>query len=351
MKTDGIFLAGVATCLPEPYTTRRAVAEGAYDEADREESGIESVPVAGETPGPDLAVRAARTALARSGHRPEDFGALLHSGVHFQGPDGWSAPHYVLRHTLDRPVTAVEVRQGCLGMLSALEMAACRLTAVPEHPAVLLTSGDNFSTPLVDRWRASKLFLLGDAGAAAVVSRRGGFARVLSVGSVSTPSMEELHRGGEPMFPPGPTVGRTLNLEERREYWRREWARGVPPPMGNFGDTVAAAARQSLAEAGATMADIARVCHLGFSELPLRACFLDPLDIDEKRGIWEFTRTTGHLGAADPIAGPQHLWRTGQVGAGDLVMIIGASPGMEAGCAVVEITRSLGGADEEDGHA
>ncbi|OIJ86706.1 hypothetical protein [Streptomyces colonosanans] len=199
-----------------------------------------------------------------------------------------------------------------LGMLSALEMAACRLMATSEHSAVLLTSGDNFSTPLVDRWRASKLFLLGDAGAAAVVSRRGGFARVLSVGSVSTPSMEALHRGGEPMFPPGPTVGRTLNLEERREFWRREWARGVPPPMGNFGDTVVAAARKSLAEAGLDMADISRVCHIGFSRLPLQASFLDPLDIDEKRGIWEFTRRTGHLGAADTVAGPSRWSRTGR---------------------------------------
>ncbi|WP_333767827.1 ketoacyl-ACP synthase III family protein [Streptomyces sp. IBSBF 2435] len=340
MKVSGIHLAGIAACLPELYTTERAVAEGKYDEQDREDAGIESVTFAGETTGPDLAVAAAKTAVARSGHLPEDFGALLHSSVHFQGPDGWSAQHYVLRHTIDRPVTAVEVRQGCLGMLSALELAACRLMAASEQPAVLLTSGDNFSTPLVDRWRASKLFLLGDAGAAAVVSRRPGFARVLAVGSVSTPSMEELHRGGEPMFPPGPTVGRTLNLEDRREFWRQEWARGVPPPMGNFGDTVAAAAHRTLAEAGLTMADITRVAHIGFSQLPLHASFLDPLDIDAKRGIWEFTRTTGHLGSADPVAGLEHLWKTGQVSAGDHVMVIGASPGMEAGCAIVEITGS-----------
>jgi 3-oxoacyl-[acyl-carrier-protein] synthase-3 len=340
VKTDGIHLAGIATCLPERYPTLSAVAEGRYEETDREDAGIESVPVAGETPGPDLAVRAAKSALARSGHRPEEFSALLHSSVHFQGPDGWSAQHYVLRHTLDQPVTAVEVRQGCLGMLSALELAAARLMAAPERPAVLLTSGDNFSTPLVDRWRASKLFVLGDAGAAAVVSRREGFARVLSVGSVSAPAMEELHRGGEPMFPPGPTVGRTLNLEERREFWRREWAKGVPPPMGNFGDTVAAAARASLAEAGAAMADIARVSHIGFSQPSLQTLFLEPLEIDEKRGIWDFTRTTGHLGAADPVAGLEYLWQTGQVKSGDLVMVIGASPGMEAGCAIVEITAS-----------
>ncbi|WP_241989725.1 MULTISPECIES: 3-oxoacyl-[acyl-carrier-protein] synthase III C-terminal domain-containing protein [unclassified Streptomyces] len=110
--------------------------------------------------------------------------------------------------------------------------------------------------------------------------------------------------------------------------------------MGDFGDTVATAADKALAEAGLVMGDIRRVCHIGFSRTPLRACFLDPLDIDEKRGVWEFTRTTGHLGAADPVAGLEHIWRTGQVAPGDFVMIIGASPGMEAGCAVVEITEA-----------
>jgi 3-oxoacyl-[acyl-carrier-protein] synthase III len=350
VKLEGIHLAGIASFLPEPFPTRRAVEEGLIGEQDAQDSGIESVLVAGETIAPDLAVRAAKSALERSGHAPEDFGAVLHSNVHFQGPDGWSAQHYVLRHTLDQPVTAVEVRQGCLGMLSALELAAARLLAGQERPAVLLTAGDNFATPLVDRWRASKLFLLGDAGAAAVVSRREGFARVLSVGSVSSPAMEVLHRGGEPMFPPGPTVGRTLNLEERREYWRREWANGAPPPVGSFGDTVVAAADRALAEAGVAMADIARVAHIGFSEIPLLSSFLEPLGIDEKRGIWEFTRTTGHLGAADPIAGLEHLWLTGQVARGDLVLIVGASPGMEAAAAVVQITASEA-ADGEHGHA
>ncbi|MDV9169082.1 ketoacyl-ACP synthase III family protein [Streptomyces sp. W16] len=340
MRVDGLYLAGIATHVPERYDTERAVKEGLYDALDREDSGILSVPVAGDTPGPDLAVDAAREAVRRSGHAPDDFAAVLHSSVHFQGPDGWSAQHYVLRRTLDRPITAVEVRQGCLGMLAGLELAACRLSAVPDRTAVLLTTGDNFGTRLADRWRASRLFLLGDAGAAAVVSRRGGFARLLAVGSVSDPGMEELHRGGEVLFPPGPSVGRGLNLEQRREYWRQQWARGVSPPMGHFGDTIAETARRTLDEAGVAMDAIKRVAHLGFSRFPLQDMFLDSLGIDEARGTWEFTRTTGHLGAADPIAGLEHLWTTGQVVPGDHVMLIGAAPGMEAGCAVVEITAS-----------
>ncbi|WP_171168497.1 ketoacyl-ACP synthase III family protein [Streptomyces sp. I05A-00742] len=339
MKVDNIYLAGVGSCLPGSVTTEEAVAKGWYDAAERERSGMEAVIVAGDMPAPDMAVNAARTALERSGHTPDDFGALFHSDTHHQGPDGWSAPHYVLKNTLDRPVMALELRQGCLGMLASLELAVHRLTTPGTPDAVLLTTGDNFSTPMVDRWTASKLFILADGGAAAVVSRRDGFAKVLAIGSVSNPGMEELHRGGEVMFPPGITIGRSLNFEERSQFWRDQWAKGITPPMGHFGESVADAAERMLAEAGLTMDDISRVCHVGFAMGPLNDIFLEPLGIGLDRSVWECARRVGHTGAADIFVALEDLHTSGQVGPGDRVLLIGAATGMEAGCAVVEIVR------------
>ncbi|MEU3771860.1 ketoacyl-ACP synthase III family protein [Streptomyces sp. NPDC032472] len=342
MRLEHLYLAGVAAVLPEVVETEQAVKEGLLDPAVREASGIVSVAVAGEVPAPDLAAEAAAAAIRRSGRRPEEFAALLHSGAHFQGPDGWSPQHYVLRKALDVPIPALEVRQGCLGMLASLELAAYRLAADPARPAVLLTAADNFGTPMVDRWRASGLFLLADGAAAAVVTRDGGFARVLAVGSLSNPEMEEFNRGGEVLFPPPVTVGRPLNLEARRQYWRDQWAQGVLPPMGNLGELVADVAARTLAEAGVAMEQVRRVVHIGFSRGPLTDTFLDPLGIDAERGVWEFTRRTGHAGAVDPFSGLQYLLETGQVEAGDHVMLIGAAPGAEVTCAVLEITGEQG---------
>ena len=62
--------------------------------------------------------------------------------------------------------------------------------------------------------------------------------------------------------------------------------------------------------------------------------------MDEARSTWELSRTIGHTGVADLFIGLEHLWTTGQVTPGDHVMLIGAATGMEAGCAVVEITAS-----------
>lgn len=68
--------------------------------------------------------------------------------------------------------------------------------------------------------------------------------------------------------------------------------------------------------------------------------FLLPLDVDEDKALWEYVNTIGHTGAADLFLGLEHVWRTGQVGPGDHVLLIGASTGMEAGAAVVRITES-----------
>lgn len=337
MRTKNLYLAGIGSVVPERVSTEHAVAQGWYDEAQREASGILSVAVSKSTPAPDMAIAAGRTAISRSEHPADDFGILLHSYTHHQGPDGWSAAHYILRNTLDRPVPAVEVRQACLGMLAAVEAAVNRLIANPGHPAALVTAADNFSTPLVDRWRSSSAFVLADSGSALVVSTVGGFARLLAIGSMSDSRMEALDRGDEPLFPPGVTIGRSLDFEERREYMRRQWAKGIAPPIGHFGDTVAEVADMTLKEAGLTIEEIARVAHPGFGWDGLETIFLDPLGIDSDRGVWDYIRRVGHASATEVVLGLEHLWTTGQVVPGDLVLLVGAGAGASAGCAVVEI--------------
>ncbi|SCD87245.1 3-oxoacyl-[acyl-carrier-protein] synthase-3 [Streptomyces sp. BpilaLS-43] len=336
-----IRLAGIGSWLPEPVGTEEAVARGWYAEADREASGMRAVRIAGELPAPEMAVRAARAALRRStaaGFAADDFGALLHCATYHQGPDGWSAPHYVLRHTLDRPVTAAQIGPGCLGMLAALELSAHRLAADPSKDAVLITSADNFSVPVVDRWNSSKLFLLADGGAAAVVARREGFARLLSVASASAPVLEEQHRAGEQLFPPGITVGRSLNFEERNAHLKRRWEQGAAAPAVHFGDVVADTVDRVLEDAGTSLEKVARICHTGYARRALHGIYLAPLDVEPSMGSWEFSRDVGHVGAADPFLALEHLWTGGEVVPGDQVLLLAAGPGMEVACAVLEIT-------------
>ncbi|GAA4004532.1 ketoacyl-ACP synthase III family protein [Allokutzneria multivorans] len=335
MRTESLFLAGIGSYLPPRVTTDHAVAQGWYDATEREFGEMEAVTVSPDEPAPDMAIAAARKALENLD--PDEFGVLLHSSTHPQGPEGWSAAHYVLLNTLNRPIPAMELRQGCLGMLAGVEAAAHRLIADPAHDTALITTADNFSTPIVDRWRASKLFVLADGASSVAVSRRTGFAKVHAIGSLSNPRMEILHRAGENLFPPGATIGRGLNFHERSERVREQWAAGEAPPILHFGEQVAEIVERTLKEAGITFDQVSRVCHPGYSRGALDAIFLDSLDIDDERGIWDYTKTVGHTGAADLFLGLEDLWRNGKVRTGEFVLLVGATTGMEAGCAVVEI--------------
>lgn len=339
MKVNGIHVAGIGTSKLDCIDTSVAVDNGWYDADERERSGLLSISVAGTTPAPDLAVEAARCALDHSRHAPTEVGALFHTNVHPQGPDGWSAQHYINRNTINQPVTSVEIHNGCVGFFSVLHLAACYLNATPDRPAALLTSADNFGTPAVNRWTASKHFVLADGGGAIVLSKRRGFASLLAVDSASNPEMEARHRGGERLFPPSLTVGGTLNIRERMEYVRRQVAEGAMV-LGDFGAVLIDAVEKTLKDAGVTLDEIARVVHDGFTREALHDMFLDPLGVDEEHGIWEFTRRRGHAGPLDQIRGLEDLWKHREVDVGDRVLLIGGAPGMEAACAVLEISEA-----------
>ena len=337
MKVSDVYVAGIGTAQTGRVATSEAVERGWWDAQERDRSGLLSVSVAGTTPAPDLAIEAALTALAQSGHAPEQISGVFHTNVHPQGPDGWSAQHYINRHTVNQPVTSVEIHNGCVGFFSALQLATCYLTATPGRTAALLTAADNFGTPAVNRWQASRLFVLADGGGAIVLSRQHGFARILATSAASDPELEERHRAGEKLFPPGLTNGRMLNFEERTERFRQEQAAGSAPGLGDFGSLLLDTAEQTLKEAGVSMGDITKVIHDGFHHDALRIIFLDALNVTEEQGIWEFTRRVGHGGPLDGIRGLEYVWKNGEVGLGDKILLLSGAPGMEAACAVLEI--------------
>lgn len=340
MKVDGIHLSGIATAATSVVPTSEAVDRGWWDAQERDRSGLLSISVAGSTPAPELAVEAAKSAMRHSGHDADEISAVIHTDVHPQGPDGWSAPHYINHHTVNQPVTSIEVRNGCVGFFSALNLAVCYLAAAPERTAALLTAADNFGTPAVDRWHASHQYVLADGGGAVVLSKRPGFARVVAVGAVSDPELELKHRSGEPLFPPGITAGDRLDFRSRMAHFREQTLLGAVPPLGDFGSILVDAAELTLKDAGITVDDIVCVVHDGFTHDGITTMLLDPLGIELDRGIWEFTRRMGHAGPLDMIRGVEHVWREGRAGVGDRVLLVGCAPGMEAACVVLEITAA-----------
>ncbi|MEV4148819.1 ketoacyl-ACP synthase III family protein [Amycolatopsis sp. NPDC049691] len=339
-RVDGIHLAGIGTFVPDAVSVRSAARRGLVDEETSARSGISGVAVAGDLPATEMAVRAGAEAIKNSGLAGADIRLLLYAGVWHQGPDGWGPQYFVQRELLGDDVLAVEVRQGCNGFFTALELAVPYLAAAPEGTAALIVASDNFGTPLIDRWQLGDgLAYLGDGASAVTVSRAPGPVQLRSLCSASYSEMEGAHRSGLPLFPPGVTVGTSVDFRSRAESFRDAaisggwWMRF----LAGHNARITQCANRALEEAGVARADVKYVLTHG---MPRQSAisYLRLLGFPFERSTWDFARTIGHLGASDHFVALHHLLTEGALGAGDHVLLSGYSPGLTYKSAVLRIT-------------
>lgn len=335
MRWHDLYVSSVGQWLPPRIDMTTAVAEGMCSQQTHERTGLTSICVSDEAPV-ELAVRAADSALQRSAHASDDIAILLYATASYQGLDAWNAAAYVQALTGTARAFAVEVRQLSNGGMAAMELGAGFLSADPRRRAALLVTADRFAMPGFDRWNADRNMVWGDAGTAVVLSRDGGFARVLAMVSASDPELEGMYRGDSPLRPAPTAEDMPVNIVRRqREFRRRMTSEEVRRRLvAGFDVTLATA----LAEADASLDSIswAVVENLGRNLMDWR--FLNPLKMDISRTTWPWGATIGHLGAGDQFAGLHHLATSGDVGPGDRVLLLGSGGGYAWTCAVVEIT-------------
>lgn len=330
-------VAAIGLYLPDRMTsTRQAVADGRYDADDLAEAGLPGVLEAGEEAPPDMAVRAARHCLERAGVAAAEVGLLIHASAFPQGPEMWSPVAYILRELGGGEIPALEVRQGCNGLFAALEVGAALLRATPERGTALLTTADNLNSPLVDRWHSGgPAFILGDAAGALLLTREPGFARLAALRSTTVPDLEGMHRGDEPLFPPGAVAGWPIDLAARVTHFGR-----TTMPLATATALVAArqaeTARGALADAGLKPADVAAVVHANAARW-LAEPWLAELGLPLSRSAWELGRTVGHVGSSDQLVGLDRLLAAGRLRRGDHVLLMGSAPGFSVAAAVLRI--------------
>ncbi|GHF65839.1 ketoacyl-ACP synthase III family protein [Streptomyces thermodiastaticus] len=340
MTFDDLHIAGCAAFLPSALPADEAVARGECSAAEAARTGVTSVTVAGPGDfGPAMAARAATTALERSGHRPSDIGLLLHATLYDQGHDLWSSAAYVQSLALagqDEPCPALEVRQVSNGGMAAMELGAAFLRAGTGRSAVLLTAGDVFGPPGFDRWHSDPGTVYADGGAALVLSRAGGFARLRSLVTVSEPRLEGMHRGDHPFALPakGP---RRVDLDECKRQFLDRVGRHTAVSWVSAGQRRALTG--ALREAEVDLADVDHFVlpHLGRRRL--EATYFRAFGIDPERSTWSWSRGVGHLGGGDQFAGLAHLVESKQLAPGDLVLLVGVGAGFTWSTAVVEVTE------------
>jgi 3-oxoacyl-[acyl-carrier-protein] synthase III len=322
VRCDRLYVSAVAACVPP-------VVAAATD------SAFESVAVSGGEAPPEMAVRATREAMERSGVDPSSVALVVCAQSSFAGHDAWISAPYVQRLAIggDRHTLSLDVHQLANGGMAAVELAAGYLAGTASSAAVI-AAAERFSLPRFDRWRSFPGAMLGDGAAALVLSRTGGLLRLLSIASVVDPELEGARRGDRSFA----VFDRRSPLDlgrMRREFIARlgadNWAR-----LTFHGRRESL--RTALHDAEVSLADIAWIVlpHLGASRL--RTEYWEPFGLDPARTTWEsFGRRVGHLGAVDPLAGLDFLVTSGRLRPGDRCLILSTGGDVVWSSAVVQV--------------
>jgi 3-oxoacyl-[acyl-carrier-protein] synthase-3 len=335
-----MYISGVGAYLPGTISVEHAVAAGWYPMEEAELHHLESVAVAGDVPAAEMALGAARSAVARSGRPPGDLDLLLYTSTWHQGPEGWPPQAYLQRHLVGDHVLAAHIKHGCNGMFTALELAASYLRAEPGRRAALLVAADNYGTPLANRWRMLPGAIAGDASSAVVLDTEPGFARLLSVRTASVSQAEEMHRCAEPLFPPGITEGRVVDFSAHNDAFRRRAMADGTGVLATLDRRLTELIEATLSEAGIRAADVTRMTCMNTSkEIAEQICEVE-LELPPWRSTWEFGRTIGHCGASDQILALDRLAGAGELNPGDHLLMLAYGPGVTISGAVIEILES-----------
>jgi 3-oxoacyl-[acyl-carrier-protein] synthase-3/clorobiocin biosynthesis protein CloN2 len=339
MRVRDVFFSGIGVYLPEILSVESAVALGQCQADDMAARGFTGAGVAGDTPAPEMALHAARDALKNSGASQGDLAALLYTGSWHQGPEGWHPPSYLQHHLTGDDLLATEIRHGCNGTFSAMELAVGVLRAESDRKAVLITASDNFGTPLFKRWDSGvQNTVMCDGATALVMTKSDGFAQLRSICTLGYSELEEADRAGEQMFPPGITEGRIVDFKTRYLEWGKTIvSRDIGMEMLlTHQQRAAECLNRALAEAEVAKDDIKRVIIHTLAKGDA-STFLEMIGFPLEQSTWHYGSTIGHCGASDHMLGLYNLLATGQVEPGDYVLLAGMSPGITYKAAVIQI--------------
>ena len=339
MRVNGVYIRGIGVVLGEPVTTERAIAEGLYEEDLYRISKLTQTHVAGDTPALEMAVGAAKDALSRSGLDINDVEAHIHVGNPQQGARSEGVPlyGYVLRELGGTDIHATEIRQGCNGVFGAIDGAIGFLTGAANYANVLVTAGENWTSPLIDRWHAAPDAIFGDGAVAVVLSRESGFAELVSANSSTLPEFEEWHRGNSTLLPQRDLV---YTVPDPAKYVQEFMSRGISLPeiVERWSKFYFDICYRSLADADINASDVAMIIPSNSDGRQFEQLLFDPLGIPAARSSVDFGRGIGHIGACDQMIALEHFVSAGKLAPGDYVLLVSSGPGITSNSMVLRIT-------------
>ncbi|MFG2845461.1 ketoacyl-ACP synthase III family protein [Kitasatospora sp. NPDC048296] len=339
MRVSGVYIESVGVHLPEWVSAEQAVADGVYNAEIQAGNGLTGTHAAGDVPALEMAVSAARSAVERSKYDTGSIESHIHSGVFFQGPEGSYPPGYLLRELGVSGIPSLDLRQGCNGMLAGLEVAVGQVTGAAGAKSVLLTTGENWTTPLLDRWTGfGPAYILADGASSMVVSGEYGFAEVRSVNSGTLSELEQWHRGEDSLLAPQNTDGNPYDVSSRATSFN-EKTMTLAEVLEKLTVFDLNLIFRCLVDADLNASDIKKVISINLDGRMIEQAMMQPLGLTMDHSAWDFGKAMGHMGASDVVVTLEHLVRTGELVPGDNVLLTSSGPGWTCSVAVLTITE------------
>ncbi|WP_052852550.1 3-oxoacyl-[acyl-carrier-protein] synthase III C-terminal domain-containing protein [Streptomyces avicenniae] len=286
-------------------------------------NGFTSAAVSTDSTAAQMAARAGLKALRRAEVTGADLSLLVHAA--FQDKDHYTPAPYLLRVLGGRDTAAFELGAASDGGAAALVVAAEHLTSRPGARAALVTAGGRFPA---ERWGGVREmgYVAGDAGAAAVLTRGPGLARLVATAQATEPELELLTRAKE--APAG--AERPFLAEET----------GLMPHIDALQRSTRRCVESVLDEADVKPADVTHVVGIAIGAVVLDLVLAaSPLDVRSGDTSWTFGRHLGHAGPCDVLLALDRLLGAGAPRAGERVLVLSFGLGFRWTTALLEVTR------------
>ncbi|MFF5563136.1 3-oxoacyl-[acyl-carrier-protein] synthase III C-terminal domain-containing protein [Streptomyces sp. NPDC012623] len=326
MLWQDITIAGTGAWVPPirpEYEHRPRGGPGAGPPSALALNGFTSAAVSKDDTATQMAARAGLKALRRADVASADLSLIAHAG--FQDGDHYTPAAYLMRVLGGKDTAGIEIGAASDGGAAALVTAAEHLAARPHAKATLVTTGTRFPD---ERWGYARElgYVAGDAGAAAVLTRGTGFARLVATAHVTEPQLEAQTRARE-----GHTgAARRAPVEET----------GFMPHIDVLGRATHRCIRTVLDEAAVAPADISHVVPIAIGSIVLDLLLAgSPLGLRADDTSWTYGRHLGHAGPSDVLLALDRTFRSGALRAGEHVLVVSFGVGFRWTTALIEITR------------
>ena len=319
-------LVATAHYLPERWLTAAEVsaASGIPEHVIVEKFGLRGKHIAGEDEHvSDLAVAAGKRLLEEQELDPATIGALVYYGSTWKDYAVWQAAPWIAHRLGCDRAYAIEYDNVSMGTPVALRFARALLTAEPELGSVLLVAACRESYLLdYTNERSRFMFNFGDGAVAGLLTADADRNHLLGCHAITDGSFSL-----QVKVPAGGSVepASHATVDGRRHYLDV----ADPAQMKGGLDEVSlpnfvAAAKGALARSGATLADVSYLCGIHMKR-SMHEAIVTALGLSLERAA--YLDDTGHMSGVDPLLALDRAERTGQVGDGDLVLLLAAGTG------------------------